>query len=48
LEKINAALLEKAETMTEKVNKEQESFSNDLVLCGIPEVERDDITTGKE
>jgi hypothetical protein len=46
LEKNNADLMEKVETLTEKTNKlEQNSFSNDLVLCGIPEVERDDTTT---
>jgi hypothetical protein len=46
LENTNASLQQKVEILTEKVNKhEQDSFSNDLVLCGIPETERDDITT---
>lgn len=48
LEKSNASLQENVETLTDKVNKlEQDSFAKDLVLCGIPEIENDEMTIEK-
>lgn len=46
LERNNASLQEDVEMLTDKVNKlEEDSFAKDLVLCGIPVLESDELST---